>query len=212
VALEYWFYYPYNYFPLVLRAKLMEEAPLASEILNVDRHQGDWEHVDVLLDPHTLKPVWLYMARHSYEGQLIPWSSPSLATEEAHPVVQAAYGGHPTYEPGCGARRRAATYNILVDWLVCGGGRFAFRAASTPLVNIASAPWACWPGHFGEAATNLEVTNAAKPETLRDKLRQQVFVAGPVSPLRQQENSGVCKGSPAAGEQAIVTRLDSSKR
>jgi microsomal dipeptidase-like Zn-dependent dipeptidase len=207
VALEYWFYYPYNYFPLVVRTKLMEEAPLASEILNVDRHQGDWEHIDVLLDPHTLEPQWLYMARHSYEGQLIPWSSPSLATEAAHPVVQAAYGGHPTYEPGCGARRRAATYDILVDWLVCGGGRFAFRAASTPLVNIASAPWACWPGHFGEAVTNLEIANAAKPETLRDKLREQVFVAGPVSPLRQQENSGVCNGNPAAGEQAIAKRL-----
>ncbi len=210
VALEYWFYYPYNYFPLVVRTKLMDEAPIAGEILNVDRHQGDWEHIDVLLDRQTLKPLWLYMARHSYEGQFIPWSSAAMASEEGHPVVQAAYGGHPTYEPGCGARRRPATYNVLVDWLVCGGGRFAFRAASTPLVNIASTPWACWPGHFGEAVTNLEVTNAGKPESVRDKLREQVFVAGPVSPLQQQENTGVCRGNPAAGERAIAKRLQAA--
>jgi hypothetical protein len=207
VALEYWFFYPYNYFPFVVRTKLMEEAPIAGEVLNIDRHQGDWEHIDVLLDPRTLQPQWLYMARHSYEGQLIPWSSSSLATEAGHPVVQAAYGGHPTYEPGCEARRRPATYNVLVDWLVCGGGRFAFLAATTPLVSIANAPWACWPGHFGEAVTNLEVTNAGKPETVLDKLRGQVYVAGPVSPLRQQENTGACNGDPAAGEQEIARRL-----
>jgi len=201
IGLEYWFYYPFNYYPLVVNGDLMDEAPLAGDDSNVDLHQGDWEHVDVLLDPHTFAPKWLYLARHSYEGQFFPWSSPQLPFSDGHVVLQAAFGGHPTYLPGCGDRPRKVTHDLSSDWLSCGSGRFAFRAATTPLVDIAQAPWGCWLGHFGEA-TSLEVNHANVPENVADSVKHFVFVAGPAAPLTQAENTGACKRSPTAPEAA----------
>jgi len=205
IALEYWFYYPYNYFPLLTNAGLMNGAPLAGDDENNDNHQGDWEHVDVLLDPRTDAPLWLYLARHSFEGQFIPWNSPQIQFDQGHPLLQAAFGGHPTYLAGCGARPRPATYDLTSDWLSCGSGRFAFRAATTPLVDMADlsrTPWSCWPGYFGEASTKLEVQAAGEPENVLESAKHFVFVAGPRAPLRQAENARVCSGDPAAAEQA----------
>ena len=205
IALEYWFYYPYNYFPLVTNADLMNEAPIAGDDENVDLHQGDLEHADVLLDPRTHAPLWLYLARHSYEGQFIPWNSPQIQFDDGHPVLQAAFGGHPTYLAGCGARPRPVTYDFTSDWLSCGSGRFAFRAATTPLVDMAPQPWACWPGYFGEASTKLEVQAANQPENVTDSIKHFVFVAGPRAPLRQAENTGVCSsGDPQAAEESAA--------
>jgi hypothetical protein len=191
LAFEYWFYYPYNYYPIVVDSSLMNEAPLAGDQSNIDLHQGDWEHVDVLLNPKSMQPEWLYMARHSTEGQFIPWSSPSLRFDGTHPVIQAAFGGHPSYLPGCGAAPRVVTLDTSNDWLSCGSGRFAFRAATTPLVNIAVQPWACWPGYFGEA-TKLEVSNARnKTEAFIDSIEHALYVAGPRAPLQQAENKNI---------------------
>ncbi len=203
IALEYWFYYPYNYFPLLTNADLMNGAPIAGDDENVDLHQGDWEHADVLLDPRTHAPLWLYLARHSYEGQFIPWDSPQIQFDQGHPLLQAAFGGHPTYLAGCGARPRPVTYDLTSDWLSCGSGRFAFRAVATPLVDMADparTPWACWPGYFGEASTKLEVQAANQPENMIDSAKHFEFVAGPRAPLRQAENGGVCAGDPGAAE------------
>ncbi len=85
LALEYWFFYPYNYYPTAATPDLMNDAPLAADLVNTDLHQGDWEHVTVLLDPKTLAPRWLYMARHSHEGQYYPWNSPLLSFDQGHP-------------------------------------------------------------------------------------------------------------------------------
>jgi hypothetical protein len=206
VPLEYWFYYPYNYFPLLTDAQLMDQAPIAGDKLNVDLHQGDWEHIDVLLNSVTLAPEWLYMARHSNEGQFIQWGSPSLALDDGHPLVQAAFGGHPTYQPGCGAQVRNQPAYVLVDWLVCGSGRFAFRAATTPLVDIAGQPWACWPGHFGAAGTRDEIKSVGRNESVLDSVRGQIFVAGPQAPVAQAENRGTCHGGALAPEKMAMTR------
>jgi hypothetical protein len=199
-TLEYWFYYPYNYFPFSVRSNLMEDVPLAAVRRSVDFHQGDWEHVDVLLDPESHTPLWLYMARHSGEGQFVPWASAPLVLDQTHPVVQAAFGGHPTYAAACGQQRRPKTGKTLSDWLVCGSRRFVFPAKDTPLVDIAATTWRCWRGHFGEAVPGVEVNNADKPESLLDKLIHQIWVAGPPSPLQQAENKGVCDHNPRAPE------------
>jgi hypothetical protein len=192
IGFEYWFFYPYNYYPLVSGAELMNEAPLAGDRANVDYHQGDWEHVDVLLDPATMTPQWLYLARHSDEGQWYEWSSPALSFDQSHPIVQAAFGGHPSYLPGCGPRPRTKTYNLSGDWLVCGSGRFAFRGTTTPLVDIATEPWRCWPGSFGENVQGVEASPTVN-ESLMVKARKFVYVGGPQAPLRQAENRGTCK-------------------
>lgn len=213
IGLEYWFYYPYNYYPAIYRKKLIEDTPLAAESVNADRHQGDWEHVDVLLDPQTLQPEWLYLARHGFEGTFIRWANADLA--EGHPVVQAAYGGHPSYEPGCGEQQRPRASalltrlhlrTVLTDLLVCGSGRLGFPATSTPLVDLASVPWGCWPGHFGEADF-AERRTAESPEFERDVIDKLALVAGPEAPLRQAENHGVCSRGAKAGEQTLLPTL-----
>jgi hypothetical protein len=208
LALQYWFLYPYNYYPTAATPDLMNDAPLSGDVVNTDLHQGDWEHVTVLLDPHTLAPQWLYMARHSDEGQYYRWDSPRLTFDEGHPIVEAAFGGHPSYDAHCGARLRYAhgLNGITSDWIVCGSGRYAFRAQTTPLVDIAQAPWACWQGHFG-IATPTEIGAAQKNEgSIQRTIDSNYFVAGPRSPLTQAENRGVCAGAagPAATENEAI--------
>jgi hypothetical protein len=196
IGLEYWFFYPYNYYPVVIDSGLMNRAPLAGDQYNVDLHQGDWEHVDVLLDPATMAPKWLYLARHDFEGVFIPWSSPTMPLDGGHPVVQAAFGGHPSYPPGCGAQPRAVSGGVLADWLACGSGRFAFRAATTPLVDIKSQPWACWRGYFGE---NGPLQAAAPSSDLLVGLRHTRYATPPRGPLVQAENTGVCRNGQPTG-------------
>jgi len=196
IGLEYWFFYPYNYYPVVIDSGLMNRAPLAGDEYNVDLHQGDWEHVDVLLDPMTMAPKWLYLARHDSEGAFIPWSSPTMPLDDGHPVVQAAFGGHPSYPPGCGAQPRPISQDVLADWLSCGSGRFAFRAVTTPLVDIASQPWKCWRGYFGE---NGPLQAAAPSSDLLIDLRHTRYATPPVGPLVQAENRAVCQNGTPAG-------------
>jgi hypothetical protein len=190
VALQYWFFYPYNYFPTLVAGDVMNDAPIAGDVANTDLHQGDWEHMTVLVEPHKQEARWLYMARHSNEGKYFRWNSPLLTFDEGHPIVQAAYGGHPSYPAGCGARPRymSPLDGRVSDWLVCGPGRFAFRASSTPLVDLAQTPWVCWEGHFG-AVTPESIRSAGKQESsIARAIEKYVLVSGPRSPLWQAEN------------------------
>jgi hypothetical protein len=194
IALQYWFLYAYNYYPTVFDATLVNDAPDAGDLVNTDLHQGDWEHITVLLDAATKKPLWLYTARHSNEGQYYAWNSPLLTFDQGHPIVQAALGGHPTYDAHCRESLRfapalpALIRGRVADWIVCGSGRLAFRWQSTPLVDIAKAPWACWEGHFG-VATRTEIGNAKLTEgSIQRTIDANYDVAGPRSPLWQAEN------------------------
>jgi hypothetical protein len=230
-ALQYWFFYPYNYYPTVFDAGLLGDAPVAGDLVNTDLHQGDWEHVTVMLDAKTEQPLYLYTARHSNEGQYYAWDSPLLTFDDGHPIVQAALGGHPTYDAHCrDGLRFAPALGVLkgrvADWIVCGSGRYAFRAQTTPLVDLARAPWACWQGHFG-VATRSEIGAAKLNEgSIQRAIDANYEVAGPRSPLWQAENgrlaadqsakpgaprptdSGVCANGadPAAPEDAAIER------
>ncbi|MBV9002485.1 MAG: hypothetical protein JO304_25750 [Solirubrobacterales bacterium] len=231
IALQYWFFYAYNYYPTVFDASLLNDAPVAGDLVNTDLHQGDWEHITVLLDAKTEQPLWLYTARHSSEGEYYAWNSPLLTFDDGHPVVQAALGGHPTYDAHCREHLRDAPAlgvirGRVADWVVCGSGRYAFRAETTPLVDIAKTPWACWQGHFG-VATATEIGAARLSEgSIQRTIDANYDVAGPRSPLWQAENgrpaadqtatvgkppptdNGVCAGGadPAASENAAIKR------
>lgn len=188
--LEYWFFYQYNYFPTLFDRHLMGAAPLKGDLVNTDLHQGDWEHVDVLIAPLTHRPEWLYLARHSNEGVFERWGSAAVPLDGTHPIIQAAFGGHPSYT-GCGQQHRR-TPVPLSDWVVCGYGRFAFRGATTPLVDLRAASWGCWRGHFGYAGPD---TISSANESFLDRASTSYYrVAGPPTPLRQAENSklGLC--------------------
>jgi len=200
LALQYWFFYPYNYYPTILQRQLMLASPLGAIEYSSDLHEGDWEHVTVLLDPATLEPKQLYQARHDVEGDLMSWGNSALAFDGEHPVVQAALGGHPTYDRACKERPRPLLKNQTSDWVVCATGRYAFPAASTPLIDLARASWACWPGHFGEATAEQRRLAALPEHDLRRWQAKVIKVAGPRSPLMQAENAGVCQRGPTAAE------------
>jgi hypothetical protein len=228
IALQYWFFYQYNYYPTVVNPSLMNDDPVSGDLVNTDLHQGDWEHITILLDYKTKQPLWVYMARHSNEGEYYPWNSPLLTFDQGHVVIQAAYGGHPSYDAHCRESLRLAPALGIIrgrvaDWIVCGSGRFAFRWQTTPLVDIAKTSWACWRGHFGDA-TPSEIEAAKLNEgSIQRAINADYLVAGPRSPLWQAENGrlaadqtaaagkppptnhGVCAaGDPSAPEQAAI--------
>ena len=193
IALQYWFFYAYNYYPTVVNASLMNDDPDAGDLINTDLHQGDWEHITILLDRKTEKPLYVYTARHSDEGEYYPWDSPLLTFDQGHVVVQAAFGGHPTYDAHC---RQGLRFNPslgvirgrVADWVVCGSGRFAFRWQTTPLVDLATANWSCWEGHFGVATPSEIGAAKLKESSIQRTLDANYDVAGPRSPLWQAEN------------------------
>src|SRR5205085_6576736 len=92
VSLEYWFFYPLNYLPTVRTPTLTLVDPLGATIGNTDYHQGDFEHVAVLLDARTHWPRYLWMARHGDEGLLLRWKSGKIQWSGEHPVLYAAFG------------------------------------------------------------------------------------------------------------------------
>ena len=182
ISLQYWFYYPLNYLPTVKAPLQTLVNPIRATIGNSDYHQGDLEHVAVMLDPRTKRPRYLWMARHGDEGIAFPWHSRRMQWQGDHPVVYAAFGSHATY-PRCGIQRRGRTYEVVNDYVVCIRGlNFGFTYASTPLVDLAHTTWGCWQGHLGQAGRHLRRGPVGFVPYETD---------GPVSPLWQQENFGL---------------------
>jgi hypothetical protein len=190
-ALQYWFFYPLNYYPTFVVPWRILDDPVGSDLVNSDYHEGDWEHITVLIDANGV-PRYLWMARHSDEGEAIPWSQvktePSNST---HAIIYPALGGHPSYQ-SCGPHWRPKLFRVVADFVACGAGLFTFSYATTPLVDLDRVGWACWPGHFGIARASFEGANnfdIADPTRL-------IEVDGPPSPLHQAENKHACQTSP----------------
>ena len=173
LSLQYWFFYPENYLASLVDRGSMLTNPLGSIKAALDYHEGDWEHVAVLLDPQTMEPRFLYLARHgSHEAVAFRWGDPAVQWEGTHPVVYPSIGSHASYNR-CGLQKRSGP--IPDDWALCGDEQlFTFQPTSTALVDLRSVGWSCWPGHFGQRAPH------GFP---------QEFADGPRSPLVQDENS-----------------------
>ena len=102
VSLQYWFYYPYNYLPVHL------PGPFSGATLaNVDLHEGDFEGMGILLSAHKHRPVYVWMLRHTEEGERFAWNEGMLERHDTHPVGYVAKGSHATYE-SCGRKFRTA--------------------------------------------------------------------------------------------------------
>ena len=186
LALQYWFFYGLNYYPMTVDTPTMLTAPLKADTADIDWHEGDWEHITVLLEQHgsDYVPRYVWMARHSSEGKLNPWADVQH-DGGGHPVVYPAFGGHPSY-PTCGAHPRALLAAAVYDYVSCSPGLYTIRAADTRLVDLSSVSWSCWPGYFG-------TTLGTKASGDADDPTGQILVAGPRSPLRQAENQHACK-------------------
>jgi hypothetical protein len=181
-VLEYWFFYAFNYYPMTVDTPAMLSHPLHTDTADVDLHEGDWEHIAVLLERQGpgYVPRFVWMARHSNEGVLIPWDQVHRDSA-GHPLVFPAFGGHPSY-PGCGAHGRALLAASVYDYVVCRPVLYALGGSSTRLVDLAHVSWSCWPGDFGTTVGTTGSSNADDPTGA-------ILAAGPRSPLVQMENS-----------------------
>jgi hypothetical protein len=179
VSLQYWFFYPMNYLPTVKTPLKTLADPIGATLANSDYHQGDLEHVAVLLDRRTQRPRYLWMARHGDEGSAFRWRSRRVQWQGDHPVVYAAFGSHATY-PRCGIQRRARTFKVVNDYVVCIRGlNYGFTYDTTRLVSLDHTVWGCWQGHLGQSGHHLRRGPVGFVPYETD---------GPLSPLRQQEN------------------------
>jgi hypothetical protein len=172
ITLQYWFYYPFNYFPKSIRSPFqLFSDPAAGTMKNLDYHQGDFEHVAVVLDPASGKR-YVWMARHA-TGKAFSWDDRKLQKVGDHPVIYAAFGSHASFN-SCGTKYR---FILGSDYVSCEPAQhFTFEPTSTPLVDLGHVTWSCWRGHFG---------TVPKKAGLR-------LVAGPRTPLRQQDKDHPC--------------------
>lgn len=191
VSLQYWFYYPYNYL-------LGHLGPVT---LDTDLHEGDFEGMSILLSAHKHQPVYVWMPRHTEEGERFAWNEGALQRRESHPVGFVARGSHATYE-SCGRKFRNAFFkgipiDIPDDQASCAAGDMYELGATVPVVNLARTSWACWPGHFGYAPGFGSPRNAFEADGPLSPLFQQKFdlrnprpcekVAAPVPPVAAGE-------------------------
>jgi hypothetical protein len=88
VALQYWFFYPFNNW--------------RSGFFGVNDHEGDWEMVYVYLsetDAGEVTPEWVAYASHDFSGDDLRrrWDDPELRKAGEHPVIYAGAGSHASY-------------------------------------------------------------------------------------------------------------------
>ncbi len=195
VSLQYWFYYPYNYLPVHLPGPFS-----GTTFANVDLHEGDFEGMGILLSAHKHLPVYVWMPRHTEEGERFVWNEGMLKRHETHPVGFVARGSHATYE-SCGRKFRTAyasghLIDIPDDNVSC-GGTYPL-GSSIEAVDLARTWWACWPGHFGSAP------DYGAGGGIVGQVRSQIDADGPRSPLFQQKFD-LSKPQPCANVSAPST-------
>jgi hypothetical protein len=170
ISLQYWFYYLYNYLPVQAHHL---------HLFNTDLHEGDFEGMSILLSARTHKPVYVWMPRHTAEGERYVWNEGALERRrDDHPVGYVAHGSHATYS-SCGRKFRTifkgGVFDPLPDDEVdCAKDDLYKLGPTVPVLNLARTWWACWPGHFGFAPGH-------------DKYVGAHFANGPESPLFQQK-------------------------
>ena len=92
VALQYWFFYPFNNW--------------RSGFFGVNDHEADWEMIYIYLSQDqdgTFTPEWAAYASHDFSGDDLRrrWDDPELEKVGEHPIIYAGAGSHASYfQPG----------------------------------------------------------------------------------------------------------------
>jgi hypothetical protein len=88
VALQYWFFYPFNNW--------------RSGFFGVNDHEADWEMIYIYLsetDSGEVRPEWVAYASHDFSGDDLRrrWDDPEVEKVGEHPVIYAGAGSHASY-------------------------------------------------------------------------------------------------------------------
>jgi hypothetical protein len=149
IVVQYWLFSPFNLWSPVV--------PAASDAWQA--HEGDWEHVAIVLDTRGL-PLHAGYAQHC-GGVRIPWAGVPRRPGTLRPVVHVGLGSHASYprpgvhetDPRCWRDPRvivpiftALGYRLLDH---AGGGR---RITSPRLLRLSpsSPAWTSFAGTWGE--------------------------------------------------------------
>jgi len=102
ISVQYWFFYAFN-------------GPIDGWF---GQHEGDWEHISLIIDNSTLEVQEAYFAAHSHESL---WMNKSEVTfiDKTHPVVYSALHSHASY-PSPGVKHRKVAAGLASDY--CKGG------------------------------------------------------------------------------------------
>jgi hypothetical protein len=126
--LAYWFFYFYNDYNLV------------GPFVKAGLHEGDWEMIQLRLDPTGAVPDLAVYAQHTHAGQR-PWNQVERVGDQ--PVVYPARGSHASYF--------SADVHWTGDWFdFADGKRPAPPLTLEILSDVAGVnDWALWPGMWG---------------------------------------------------------------
>jgi hypothetical protein len=88
VALQYWFFYPFNNW--------------RSGFFGVNDHEADWEMIYIYLSEDSagaVAPEWVAYASHDFAGDDLRrrWDDPEVEKHGEHPVIYAGAGSHASY-------------------------------------------------------------------------------------------------------------------
>lgn len=165
-SLQYWFFYPFNYQPLRVPG------------LKAGYHEGDFEHVDVLVSRDG-EPRMVWMARHDDEDQPFLWNESALKQRGQHVDIFPAKGSHASYDSCLEKARPKAPLGLINDRPECKSTeQFVLEPGQVPLFELSRARWACWAGRFGHIASTS------------NKEWKLYEANGPQSPLWQQRSRG----------------------
>jgi hypothetical protein len=140
--LQYWSWYFYNDYNLI--------GPL----LPAGLHEGDWEMIQLRLDPAEEQPDLAVYAQHAHAAAQ-DWTA--IEREGDRPVVYPARGSHASYfTPG--------THWTGV-WFDHADGRGASPAQTLEVLEDVGAAhaWARWPGSWGDTKPNGEIASDSSP-------------------------------------------------
>lgn len=128
VWLAYWFFYFYNDYNLI------------GPFIKAGLHEGDWEMIQLRLDPTAAVPDLAVYAQHTHAGQR-PWNQ--VERVGGQPVVYPARGSHASYF--------SADVHWTGDWFDFADGKRAAPPLTLEILSdVAGAnDWALWPGTWG---------------------------------------------------------------
>jgi hypothetical protein len=126
--LAYWFFYFYNDYNLI--------GPL----IKAGLHEGDWEMIQLRLDPAGQTPDLAVYAQHKHAGQR-PWNQVERVGDQ--PVVYPARGSHASYF-SAGVHWTGAWFDIADGKRP--GPPLTLHVISDTTVDD---DWARWPGSWG---------------------------------------------------------------
>jgi Ig domain of plant-specific actin-binding protein len=185
-ALQYWFFFYSN----------PKCFPLQDTQICRGEHEGDWEGIQVVLDPD-MQPVGATYSQHD-GAESCPWGPwVPLVPGTTHPVVYVAGASHASYF-------WAGTHTL--DW----GQTDRSDGQGTPhnpsVIDLKSAPgWLSWQGRWGGTPPGGVLAGASPTGPSQKGLRW----SNPVEWDRQQAADGVCTTPP--GSRLRTTRNAGAK-